>query len=96
MATIAAATVREGGIGETLAAYHAEIAASRAEDPVIRAALSTIADDEARHAALAWRSVAWVLERGGSEVRDAVIEALERHGTTVAENPREAPIAPAV
>lgn len=96
LATIAAATVREGCIGETLAAYQAEIAAGRAEEPMVRAALSTIAEDEARHAALAWRTVAWALERGGAEVRQAVVEALERHGTTVIEDPRGAPIDPAI
>ena len=69
------ATVREGCIGETIAAVHAELAAARATDPAVRAVLEQIAEDEARHAELAWRFVAWALAEGGAEVRRAVAEA---------------------
>lgn len=48
---------------------------ARAEDPAVRAALARIAEDESRHAALAWRTVAWALQRGGAPVRAAVEEA---------------------
>jgi hypothetical protein len=58
---IVLATVVEGCIGETLAAAEAELAAQRARDPDVAAALREIADDEARHAALAWRFVQWAL-----------------------------------
>jgi hypothetical protein len=47
----------------------------RASDPGVRRALTTIADDEARHAALAWRTVVWAIERGGSGVANAVHSA---------------------
>lgn len=68
----AVACVREGCIGETLAAAAASVEARRAQDPVVREALLTIADEELSHAELAWRFVAWALERGGESVASAV------------------------
>ena len=64
LASIAARAVREGCINETLAAVQAAEQLARAEDPAVRAALAKIAEDEARHAALAWRTVAWALRAG--------------------------------
>ncbi|MCB9689809.1 MAG: ferritin-like domain-containing protein [Alphaproteobacteria bacterium] len=62
---IARALIREGCVGETVGAALA-LAQSRAcEDPALAAILSRIADDEARHAELAWRTLRWlVAERG--------------------------------
>jgi hypothetical protein len=39
--------------------------------------LEGIAEDEARHAELAWRAVRWAVEQGGADVRDAVSRAFE-------------------
>lgn len=75
LVSAAVAAVREGCIGETLAAYQAEIASAAATEPTIVAALQKIAFDEARHAALAWRFVAWAIAEGGDRVRVAVAEA---------------------
>ena len=50
---------------------------ARATDPAVRRALSAIAEDESRHAELAWRTVAWAIERGGEAVRVAVASVLE-------------------
>lgn len=75
LAAIAAATVREGCIDETIAAMIAAEQRDRAADPAVRAALAVIAEDESRHAELAWRTVAWALEVGGAEVRAAVERA---------------------
>jgi hypothetical protein len=75
LAAIAAATVREGCIDETIAAMIAAEQRDRAADPAVRAALEVIAEDESRHAELAWRTVAWALEVGGAEVRAAVERA---------------------
>lgn len=55
--------VAEGCVGETLAALEAAEAARHADDPVVRAALEGIAEDESRHAALAWRALGWFVER---------------------------------
>ncbi len=72
LASLATSTAREGCIGETLAAIIAASQLARASDPAVRRALSAIAEDEARHAELAWRTVACAIDRGGDAVRDAV------------------------
>ncbi len=74
LAALAAATAREGCLGETLAALTAAEQLARATDPAVRRTLAVIADDEARHAELAWRTVAWALAEGGAPVRAAVLE----------------------
>jgi hypothetical protein len=61
-------TIREGCIGETLAAIQAREAAEHATDPVIRELLQRISEDESRHAELAWRFVKWALELGDSDL----------------------------
>ncbi|WP_437290850.1 ferritin-like domain-containing protein [Sorangium sp. So ce406] len=81
LASIAARAAREGCIGETLAAVIAAEELGAAEDPAVRSALSIIAADEARHAELAWRTVAWAIGAGGEGVRaavEAVFAGLER------------------
>jgi hypothetical protein len=72
LAEIAAATVREGCIGETLAAFEAAAARDAATDPAVRAALDVIARDESDHAALAFRFTAWAIREGGAAVRARV------------------------
>lgn len=67
---VADLVVREGCIGETGAALEAAWAADGAQDPALRALLSSIAEDELRHAALAFRFVAWAAGR------DARVQAL--------------------
>lgn len=54
-------TVREGCIGETLAALEAAEALRHCEDEIVRPVLERIAAEETRHAELAWRFVAWAL-----------------------------------
>jgi hypothetical protein len=88
LAGIVASAVVEGCVGETLAALQARVASTCACDPVVRAVLARIADDETRHAALAWRFVAWALGRGDARVRDAVREALDSTATRCSAPPR--------
>jgi hypothetical protein len=57
------ACVREGCIGETLAALELTRAAERCSDPELAGTLAAIAADETRHATLAWRFVAWALNQ---------------------------------
>ncbi|MBZ5707841.1 ferritin-like domain-containing protein [Nannocystis pusilla] len=71
---LAAAAVREGCVGETLAALVAQVAAIQARDHAVRSALKQIAVDEGRHAQLAWRFVQWALGRSPA-VREAVRDA---------------------
>jgi hypothetical protein len=77
LAAIAVLAVREGCAGETLASVLAAEACARATDPAVRSVLAAITKDEARHAELAWRTVAWAVSRGGARVREAVARAFE-------------------
>jgi len=56
-------TFLEGCIGETVAALEAREALAHASEPAVCALLARIADDEARHAELAWRFLKWALPR---------------------------------
>lgn len=62
--------VREGCIGETAAALEAREAAEHAADPALARLLHGVADDETRHAELAWRFVSWALERSPRPVAE--------------------------
>lgn len=75
LASLTAATVREGCVAETLAALEIAAAAEAARDPVVRDVLQRIAADEATHSELAWRFVRWALGAGGPEVRAAAAGA---------------------
>jgi hypothetical protein len=67
----------EACVGETLAAIEAQEAASRACDPVVAGILEQIADDELRHARLGWRSLRWILDGAGDELRRFALTTLE-------------------
>jgi hypothetical protein len=71
LADVAEAVVREGCIGETLAAMDAAARLPGAKG-VIADALATIVDDESRHAGLAWATLKWLLAVGGEPVRARV------------------------
>jgi hypothetical protein len=86
LAIIAARTVEEGCVGETLAAILAAEQLEKASDTAVREALAMIAADEARHAELAWRVVAWAIEAGGDRVRAAVAAAFEAAFTKLGAN----------
>jgi hypothetical protein len=88
LAALAAATVTEGCVGETLAAARAAAAARGCSDAGIAVTLRRIADDEARHADLAWKFVAWAVRQGDPAVREAVAMAFAR-GTARALDPRD-------
>lgn len=91
----AVSTVVEGCVGETLAALEAVEAAAHVTNAALRALLERIADDEARHAALAYRFVRWAIERGGEPVARAVRAAFDaalqaRPAETGAKEPSQA------
>jgi len=75
LAAFAAATVREGCIGETLTTLVALSCLARCSDPAVRATLERITEDEQGHARLAWATVRWAVDVGGPEVRAAVAGA---------------------
>jgi hypothetical protein len=76
IASILRLVVREGCVGETVAAVEAGEAEASAVDPVVRAVLGEIASDESEHAELAWRTVRWALDAFGEEAREAVREEI--------------------
>jgi|GEM_PF-1158444 len=88
LARFAVDTFIEGCVGETTAALVMERAAAGTEHMALRAALEGIAGDEARHAALAWRTLAWAVRKGGVDV----LRAVER--TSAALAPKDARVAP--
>lgn len=68
--SLALETFTDGCIGETAAAHQAELAAAAACDPELATALAQIAEDEARHGALAWAIVAWCVREGAVSVAE--------------------------
>jgi hypothetical protein len=68
LADLAALTAEEGCVGETLGAALAAEQLAVAVDPEVRRILARIVRDEARHAELAWRFIAWAVaeERRGA------------------------------
>jgi hypothetical protein len=81
---VVVATIREGCIGETVSAVHATEALFYVDDPALRQVLSRIAEDETRHAQLAWRFVRWALEIGDAELRSAVRAEFARAKRSIA------------
>jgi hypothetical protein len=69
-------TFEEGCVGETLAALIAGRASASASDADVAVALEEIARDEASHAALAWRIIAWAIELGGERIESTLRRAL--------------------
>ncbi len=78
LATLAVESLLDGAVNEGLAAAAARASLAVAIDEQERAALRTIARDEARHAKLAESIVAWCFEVGGARVADALLAALAR------------------
>lgn len=75
----AARALVEGCVGESIAAVLARHARDAAVDPEARATLDVIARDEAEHAVLAFRFVAWALRGGDARaaLRDAAQLAID-------------------
>jgi hypothetical protein len=87
---IAIENVVEGCVRETFAAFVATVQAERAADPAVRAAMTRIARDETRHAALAHAVDAWLSTRLSADERAAVARARRE---AIARLEDEAPIA---
>ncbi|MFO0592301.1 MAG: ferritin-like domain-containing protein [Polyangiaceae bacterium] len=58
---IVSALVKEACVGETVAAAEALHLAGTVVDPALSALHAQVAEDEARHAELGWRTLAWML-----------------------------------
>jgi hypothetical protein len=75
--TVLLETFTDGCINESMAAAEAQLLAERVTDPVLRETLQCIAEDETRHAALAWKTVRWILQRH-PELQPTLVEAWVR------------------
>ncbi|MEA2748485.1 MAG: hypothetical protein QOI41_2628 [Myxococcales bacterium] len=75
LAAIARSTFIDACVGESVASASLAESSRRASDPVLRDLLAKMADDEERHAELAWRIVAWCSSSGDLEVARALNEA---------------------
>ncbi|MCA9620244.1 MAG: ferritin-like domain-containing protein, partial [Myxococcales bacterium] len=72
----------EGAIAETVAAMLVAAARDRAESPALKRALASVAEEELAHAGLAWRYLAWSVQRHGAAVREVLLRRFaeaERH-----------------
>lgn len=77
LADIVDLVIAEGCVGETSAALEALAAAETATDAVIANVYSQIAEDEQRHAALAFRFLRWAIEQADAQVRPRIQQALQ-------------------
>jgi hypothetical protein len=70
--------IREGCIAETVSAALLRRASDAATDPTVKAVLARVADDERRHAVLAWRFVRWLIGQEGASLAVAAAKEFER------------------
>ncbi len=75
LADVAEENAVEGCVRETYAALLAHFQALASEDAEVRDAMAVIADDETRHAALAWAVAAWADPRLDDRARERVAQA---------------------
>ncbi|MCB9538505.1 MAG: ferritin-like domain-containing protein [Myxococcales bacterium] len=76
-AVVVAELVREACVGETMGAADAAMAADDEPDPVVRAVWQRIAEDEQRHAALGWQTLAWLLADADASLRAVALDAFD-------------------
>ncbi|MCA9559228.1 MAG: hypothetical protein KC583_11780, partial [Myxococcales bacterium] len=76
-AVVGAGLVREACAGETMGAADAAMAADDEPDPVVRAVWQRIAEDEQRHAALGWQTLAWLLADADASLRAVALDAFD-------------------
>ena len=84
-------TVIEACVGETLAAIEIAACAGVATAPAVREALSSIAEDETRHAELGWAFVRWAASAGGARLRAHIALAFEQAFDKAGDPPSIAP-----
>ncbi len=89
---IVEALVEEGCVGETLGAGEGRELARLCRDPALATALAHIASDEESHAALAWRSLKWLLHTFGDEAKRAADRAFARAMERYLRDPEEGPV----
>jgi hypothetical protein len=88
---IAVENAIEGCVRETYGALVATYQARAAKDRIVRAAFARIAEDETRHAALAWKVAAWLDGKLDDEARARVREARRQAAEDLAATARVEP-----
>lgn len=86
----------EGCVREAYGALVATWQAARAADPEVARVMSEIAEDETRHAALAWAVARWIEPRLGPAAAARVIDARTRAARALADEVAAGPIAASV
>lgn len=81
--------IEEACVGEALGVAEARAYADAARDPAIASLLAKVADDEERHAALAWRTLRWMLHGADQQTLEIAKEAFEQ---AMEEMRREPPV----
>lgn len=79
--------IEEACVGETVSVAEARVSAERSEDPAVRAIQARIADDEQRHAALAWKALRLLLQRSDDAERAWVREIFDAAVLALLEQP---------
>jgi hypothetical protein len=87
---IVVTTFREGCVGETVATLEARAALDGATDPFVKRTLARIAEDELRHAELAWRFVRWALTQQSPTLRAALATEVRRLERELEQSPEPA------
>ena len=78
LARLAVETFEDGCINETYASVDAREKHAFYTDGAVHEVLGIVAEDEERHAELAWKIVAWAVRTGGENVKQALAEAVAR------------------
>lgn len=78
LARLAVETFEDGCMNETYASVDAREKHALYTDSAVHDVLGVVADDEERHAELAWKIVAWAVRTGGDTVKPALAEAVAR------------------
>ena len=89
LASIATEAFWDGCVGEGVAARYAKARSVEAEDEAVADYLSLVADEEATHAALAWRTIEWALAQ-----RDPMVTSILEDAVALEiEIPADTPVA---
>ena len=89
LASIASEAFWDGCIGEGVAARYAKARSVEAEDESVADYLSLVADEEATHATLAWRTIEWALSQ-----RDPMVTSILKDAVALeVETPADTPVA---
>lgn len=94
VSALVSAATREGCVGETAAAVIAAAERDACTVAPLRDLLALIARDEARHACLAWRFVAWAISEYGEPARRAFERALGAPASEIPQGVHEPLTAP--